>query len=253
MLTVRSTAWLVWLPLLSCASADRPAETPPPAGLNETVIPQDIEPVSTPTPMASEPVEQPMSLPQTCADQSAEMCVPPPDFIGRLCATRHPNVALAMFKKDTPWTRAYVRVREMEAWYVPAGRSRPLTLKFAEEVLIIADRSARPEGMKVSGSGSYDVYRWDGSCVSVMSDEVSLRPPGTPDVAIITWRHLDDGIRDALMEHRKIQFRNDLRLKSCKENTAAKQCQRALRGLSRMVADFVRRGTGELPLPDTLP
>ncbi len=253
MMMARPSAWLVVVALVGCASADRTAEAPPPPPTAALFIPEDIEPPASPTAEVIEPAHQPMVLPLACADKDAEMCVPPADFVERLCATRHPNVALAMFNKGTPWTRAYVRVQKLEAWYVPAGRSRPLELKFAEEVLVIADRSAGPGGMKVSGSGSYDVYRWDGSCVSVMSDEVSTRPPGTPDVAIIPWRHLDDNIRDVLMEQRSIQFRNGLRVKSCKENAAAKKCLRARAGLSRMVADCVRRGTAELPLPNALP
>ncbi|MBW2458688.1 MAG: hypothetical protein JRI68_29590 [Deltaproteobacteria bacterium] len=238
--------------LAACASADQGANGPPPPLNQTTYIPVDIEP-PPPEPEPEPAPPQPMALPTGCADPNAEMCVPPPDFVERLCASRYPNVALAMFHKEAPWTRAYVRVRKMEAWYVQAGRSRPHTLTFAEELIIIADRSAGPGGMKVSGSGSYDVYRWDGSCVSVMSDEVSTRPPGNPDVAPIAWRHLDDRIRDALMEHRKIKFRNDLRVKNCKENEAAKKCLRARSGLSRMVADFVRHGRTELPLPDSVP
>jgi len=240
----------------ACTSAvptTEPADEPSPPSF----VPADIEPEPPPEPVAPAEAEPerngPMALPTTCADRNAEMCVPPPDFVDRLCATRYPNVALAMFHKDTPWTRAYVRVRKMEAWYVPAGRSRPYTLTFAEEVIIIADRSAGPGGIKVSGSGSYDVYRWDGSCVSVMADEVSTRPPGNPDVATLTWRHLDEGIRAALKAHRKIEFRHDLRMKNCKENEAAKKCLRARKGLSRMVADYVRHGRTELPLPRAVP
>ncbi len=244
----------------ACASADQGATRGP--ALPTSYVPEDIEPV--PPPPASKPGLEaaaepepappgPMALPTTCADPKAELCVPPPVFVERLCASRYANVALAMFHKDTPWTRAYVRVRKMEAWYVQAGHSRPHTLTFGEEVIIIADRSAGPGGIKVSGSGSYDVYRWDGSCVSVMSDEVSTRQPTNPAVPPIAWRHLDDGIRHALMEHRKIQFRNDLRVKNCKENEAAKKCLRARTGLSRMVADFVRHGRAELPLPSSLP
>lgn len=240
--------------LNACASADQGAKGPPPPLNRTSYVPTDIEPAPSPPEHEPEPAApRPMALPSDCANPDAEYCVPPPDFVERLCATRYPNVALAMFHKATPWTRAYVRVRKMEAWYVQAGRSRPHTLTFAEEVIIIADRSAGPGGLKVSGSGSYDVYRWDGSCVSVMSDEVSTRPPGNPDVAPITWRHLDEGIRDALMGHRKIQFRNDLRVKNCKENEAAKKCLRARSGLSRMVGDFVRHGRTELPLPASVP
>jgi hypothetical protein len=241
----------------SCASVDPAPKPPAHGGGNGTFIPTDIDPTPTPPPEPTpapepEPVG-PVALPTTCADPNAEICVPPPEFVERLCGTRYPNVALAMFQKGTPWTRAYVRVRKMEAWYVPAGRSRPHTLTFSEEVLIIADRSAGPGGIKVSGSGSYDVYRWDGSCVSVMSDEVSTLPPGSPDVALITWRHLDDGVRSALMEHQRIKFRNEMRVKSCKENAAAKKCARARKGLSRMVADYVRHGRTKLPLPTQIP
>lgn len=194
------------------------------------------------------PKPQPVAIPTACAQGNGSMCVPPKEFVEKLCESSRPNVALTMFRKGTPWTRAYVRVMQVEAWYASGARSRPAKLRFAEEVLVIADRSSQPSGMVVSGSGSYDVLRWDGTCVSVMNDEVSLRSPGSPDVAMIDWKRLNPTIQDALEKDTKISFRNNNRREKCKEMGAGadRRCDRAKVGLSRMIGAYVRGG-GDLP------
>ena len=158
-----------------------------------------------------EPRKEPVAIPTACADAAAEICTPPADFVEHLCETSRPNVALTMFRKDTPWSRAYVRVNNLEAWYASGSRSRPAKLEYREELLVLKDRSASADGMVVSGAGSYDVLRWDGTCVSVMNDEISLRSYGMPAVAIIDWRRLDPDIQTALEQDQKIVFRNENR------------------------------------------
>ena len=192
-------------------------------------------------------------IPTDCAADGNGVCTPPAAFVERLCMSSDPNVALAMFHKSSPWTRAYLR-RDMEAWYVNGARQNPKKLKFGEEVIIVADRSQGPGGMQVSGSGSYDVYRWDGSCVSLMSDEVALRPPTTPEVAPIPWKLLDSGVQATLERDQRIVQGNEERRKACRElgEKAQQKCERALLGVSRLIAEYVRSG-GELPAPKDLP
>jgi hypothetical protein len=191
-------------------------------------------------------------VPTRCADESAPTCTPPTDFVERLCDRTTPDLALTLFARGTPWTRAYVQ-RDMEAWYTRA-RSSPKQLRFAEEVIIVADHATTASGVQVSGSGSFDVYRWDGTCVSLMSDEITQRRPSTPEVAVIAWKRLDEGVRDALEKDQKISYRNDQRRDACKEQSASSRraCERAELGLSRMIAEYVRGG-GEVPPPKLLP
>ncbi len=208
------------------------------------------EAVAEPAGAAPEAAEETaVDLPEACAD-TGEVCTPPAAFVQKLCANAHPDVALAMFRKGTPWTRAYVRGR-MEAWYVAEGaRSTPRKLRFGEEVIVVANRTGGPSGVRVSGSGSYDVFRWDGTCVSVMEGEVALHPVTTPDVATIPWRRLEPSVRTALKEDEKIAWRYQQRRKACKKGRD--KCDAANLELSRMVAHFIRAG-GEIPTIKRMP
>lgn len=231
-----------------CAASDPPAPEAPAA---------PVAPVTTATPVQAtevvrEPVEAPRSkeLPTDCQDAGSEICTPPKAFVQRLCRSTHPDVALAMFRKTTPWTRAYVR-RNMEAWYTEA-RSRPRQLTFGEEVIIVHDRASSSTGVRVSGSGSYDVLRWDGSCVSMMSDEIALRPPTSLEVARIPWRRLAPPIRNQLLEDTTVAQRVKQRRDHCRDDPDGARCTRADQGLSRMIAHYLRQG-GEIPDPVRLP
>ena len=180
--------------------------------------------------------------------------MPPKEFVDKLCESSRPNVALTLFRKGTPWTRAYVRVVNMEAWYASGGRSRPAKLSFSEELIVIADRSTHASGIRVSGSGSYDVLRWDGTCVSAMSDEISFRSPGSPDVALIDWRRLTPDVQEALEKNQKIVFRNKSRREKCKATGPGSDrgCNRAKVGLARMIGQHVRGG-GDIPVLTHIP
>jgi hypothetical protein len=231
-----------------CAATDTPDPEAPAAPATEA----PAEPEAAPVAEISEP-DEPVAakeLPSTCEDDAGDICTPPKAFVERLCRSTHPDVALAMFRKTSPWTRAYVR-RNMEAWYTEA-RSRPRELTFGEEVIIVHDRASNVTGVRVSGSGSYDVLRWDGSCVSMMSDEIAMRPPTAPEVARIPWRRLEPSIRNQLLEDTTVARRAEQRRESCKSDPYGTKCTRADQGLSRMIAHYLRQG-GEIPDPIRLP
>ncbi len=236
---------------LACTSPSLAPKAPAPvAPAQPAPVVAKAEPKPAPPP---KPAAKTRTLPTQCASLDSKICTPPADFVGRLCSRKDQDIALTLFHKQTPWTRAYIR-RDMEAWYVAAGRSKPAKLKYAEEVLIISDRSLPKGGIQVSGAGSYDVYRWDGSCVSLMSDEVSMYSPSTPDVAVIRWKRLANDVRATLEKNQKILYRNKRRRKVCKKigRIAGRNCKHAKVALSRMIASYVRRG-GELPTPKKVP
>ena len=234
------------LALAAIAGGCGTAEIPKPEAPAAPSVP---DPAPSPTATSPKP-EVAKELPTDCADTDSEICTPPKAFVQRLCRSTHPDVALAMFRKTSPWTRAYVR-RNMEAWYTEA-RSRPRKLTFGEEVIIVFDRASHATGIRVSGSGSYDVLRWDGSCVSMMSDEIALRPPTTPDVARIPWRRLAPPIRNQLLEDTIVAQRAKQRRETCRQDPGGTRCTRADQGLSRMIAHYLRQG-GEIPDPIRLP
>ncbi len=196
----------------------------------------------------AKPAQVAREIPTECVDAKAAVCTPPPAFAKNVCKKASPTIALAMFQKKMPWTRAYMRVNT-KAWYAKARRTHPKELKFGEELVVLEHRSGGSGGIQVSGSGSYDVYRWDGTCASVMADEVTLRRPTFPKTAAIRWRKLKDGTRDVLEKNRKIKFRLDLSRKRCSKDVAAKRCEKARDLLSAMIADHVRRG-GDVPDPE---
>jgi hypothetical protein len=115
-----------------------------------------------------------------------------------------------------------------------------------EEVIVLAARGGGSGGIQVSGSSSYDVYRWDGQCASIMADEVSLRRPTAPGSAPIVWQSLSDATHLALLDEHGIKVRRDQQQERCSKESNAHRCTEATAALTRAIADYVRRG-GKLP------
>jgi hypothetical protein len=121
-----------------------------------------------------------------------------------------------------------------------------------EEVIVLATRGGGSGGMQVSGSGSYDIYRWDGQCASVMADEVRLRRPPAPSSAPIVWQSLSEATHEALLDDHGIKVRRDQQQDRCSKEGGAQRCTEATAALTRAIADYVRKG-GKLPPPRLTP
>ncbi len=246
---LRACAPLALVPLLlaACGGAK---EAPPAAPPASTAAPEAA------SAKAVDPDDKPSTeLPTACAEGDDKICMPPKAFVKRLCAGFFPDAALVMFKKGTPWTRGYLRLN-VEAWNASGGMSSSDKLVFDEEVLLVAHRSAETGGMTVSGaSGSYDVLRWDGTCASLMGEEVTTKLAPAPKHAKIPWKSLDDKIQGVLLNDAKIGKIAADRKKECKGATSGEvslKCIKADEGLGNAIADFVRNG-GDLPQPAKLP
>ncbi len=180
----------------------------------------------------------------------------PKAFVKRLCAGVYPDVALALFQKDTPWTRAYVAVREAEPYNGLGGPSSDEKLVFDEELLVLAERHPDLGGMTVSGAGaSYDLLRWDGTCATLSAQEVRTQRPPKPGTADITWRHLEDATQNALLEDEHVAKAAAARRKECKGATmgdVSAKCEKADRELKEHVVDAIRGGRS-IPTPSKLP
>jgi hypothetical protein len=194
------------------------------------------------------------SIPTKCVHKG-DACVPPESFVKRLCQQAYPNVALHMFRKGTPWTRAYL-TRKTNAWNASGGASDNMQLEFDEEVLILRHRVPDKGGMQVSGaSGGYDALRWDGACVTLAKEELTLRSPPQAKSARIEWRWLDDPIQESLRGDQKVDGAYKLRRNECKGasmGTVSLKCVKADAKLSDVIVEYVRRG-GELANPSKLP
>lgn len=184
-------------------------------------------------------------IPTACATSGAKVCTPPSAFVDKLCQLKSPDLALTMFRQSTPWTRAYMG-RRTEAWYMGARHSAPVQMAVDEEVIVLATRGGGSGGIQVSGSGSYDIYRWDGQCASVMADEVRSRRPPAPGSAPIVWQSLSGATHEALLDDRDIKVRRDQQQDRCSKDGGGHRCTEATAALTRVIADYVRKG-GKLP------
>lgn len=218
------------------SSAPKPSADPAPSSAPAT----HAEPVSA-------------KLPTECASKDT-VCNMPADFVKRLCQATYPNVALVLFSKGMPWTHGYL-TRKTQAWNAEGGASKQDWLEFDEEVVILASRMPPKGGVQVSGTGGYQAYRWDGSCVTLASEEVTLRLPPEPKHPRIEWKYLDDGMREALRKDPKIDETVIEVKKECKGvsvGDVSKKCEIADKKLGARIVRYVTT-VGGLPEPQKLP
>ena len=144
------------------------------------------------------------------------------------------------------------------AWNASGGGfTHRAQLAFDEEVIVLS-RHAAPSmgGIVMTGQmASYDVLRWDGSCVSVMEGELTTRRPPAPKPAPVPWSRLEEGTRRALLTSPKVKATHDSLGKACSSVSSPaekKTCDKADRAFTQAVADFVRGGA-PLPAPSRRP
>jgi len=194
------------------------------------------------------------AVPEGCHKPSGT-CLPDPKFVKRLCNSRYPSMALYLFANGSKWARGYL-TRKTEAWNASGGASAGGFLEFDEEVLLLFERKADAGGMQVSGAGaSFDALRWDGSCVTLSGEEVTLQKPPASKTPKIEWRYLDDGVQQALRKNEAIDAAYLERRRECKgavSGDVSLKCVKADAKLSDAIVAYARGG-GEIPLPSTLP
>src|SRR5262245_48651424 len=127
---VRRNPWLISALLGACAVPPKPAEapvateelSPPPLVVETEVVPP---PPST------------LAVPTQCGGENAEgICGPLLAFVKDLCSgSTKPDIALMLFAKGSPWTRAFLRLN-VDAWYT-GSRSSRVGLKLDEEVVVL--------------------------------------------------------------------------------------------------------------------
>lgn len=180
----------------------------------------------------------------------------PRAFVQRLCANAYPDLALLLFQKGTPWSRAYVAVRQAEPFNGLGGPSSDTKLLFDEELIVLSERKPNLGGMTVSGAGaSYDLLRWDGTCATLSAEEVRLQRPPKPGYAAITWRYLEDPTQNALLEDERVAKAATDRRRECKGVTVgavSAKCEKASRELDQRVVEAIRGGRG-IPKPAKAP
>lgn len=219
----------------------------------EVAAPQEA-PAPTPSPVAAEAEPALLDIPTTCTT-SGDYCLPDGEFVKRLCTATYPDVALSLFAKDKPFSRMYLR-GDVEAWNASGGRTHKMRLAFDEEVLVLRRRSAEGKGgiMMVGASATYDVLRWDGSCVSVMEGEITKAKPPAAKRPTIPWTRLEERTKDALLASPRIKAMQTRMVKECAQPGPKAQaaCEKADAAFTAAIADFVRTNGG-LPTPSRRP
>jgi hypothetical protein len=131
------------------------------------------------------------------------------------------------------------------------------TLAFDEEVIVL--RKHAPTGssgvVMIGAQASFDVLRWDGTCVSVMEGELTTRRPPAPQPAAIPFDRLEETTRHALLASPKVKASQDQLGKACSGGDASgdkKRCDRAERAFAQTLVEFVRT-VGALPMPERRP
>jgi hypothetical protein len=244
---------LLWL--LTACGGGKPAEAPtsdasPPATSDAPAQESAAQPADVP---AGDGATASSGVPTKCHKAGA-VCSPDPKFVKRLCNGKYPSVGLYLFSNPA-WTRGYL-TRRTQAWNASGGASDSGWVEFDEEVLILYARVPDAGGMQVSGAGgSFDALRWDGSCVTLQSEEVTMSKAPSPKNPSIDFRYLDDDTQEALRKDEKVNAAWQARRKECKGATSGEvslKCVKADEGLTKSVITYIRGG-GTVPEPKKLP
>ncbi len=200
--------------------------------------------------------EESSGLPTSCANPGEKVCTMPEAFAKKLCSGFFPDLALYMFSPNSPWSRAYVNIKEADAWNSRSGPASDAKLVYDEEVIIVSEQKPDLKGMSVSGaSSSYDFLRWDGTCASLTAAEMTFNKAPKPKHPNIPWRSMEDPTKAALEKDEKFAKLVADRRKECKGATmgsVSDKCEKADKALNAAVVEMIRKGV-EIPKPQKQP
>jgi hypothetical protein len=232
-------------------------------GCGGAPVAKPAEPVSAAHEPSAEPAQAPeskaedapaLTVPSGCAN-AGRLCLPDQKFSKRMCNDSFPSLALYLFGNGLGFTRGYL-TRKTQAWNAAGGASDNTFLEFDEEVMLLVERGADANAMQVSGAGGgYEALRWNGSCVTLAKEEVTLDKPPAPKFAKVEWRFLDDNVQEALRQDPTINTAVQKRRNECKgavSGDVSLTCVKADDKLTQVIIDYLRKG-GKLPVPSKLP
>ncbi|MGC4087383.1 MAG: hypothetical protein QM756_05745 [Polyangiaceae bacterium] len=193
------------------------------------------------------------AYPQRCVMKRGE-CLPPADWVNKLCDNIYPDLALHFFNAKTPWQRLYMTARA-DPFNASGGMSlMGDKLEPGEEVIALRRRDTT--SMMSSGENAgYDVLRWNGACATIHDDDFTEDPPHALRSAPIDWRRLSLQMRQALEAIPEVGEVYELRHQKCRGKSVgiiSDQCELYDKKLSEVVAVKVRAGA-KLPKPGQLP
>lgn len=222
----------------------------------------DEEPVAVSKPAAASAAAEepeatgPSAIPTTC-HKDGSVCTASPKWVKKVCSDVYPDVALVLFSPKSPFTRGYL-TRKTKAVNASGGvTSGDEFLAFDEEVVLVYERAGPAGGMQISGAqGGYDAIRWDGSCVTLDSTEVSTHRAPSPKRGRIDWRYLGEDVQEALKAVPAVRDAFIARKKECKgaySGDVSKACIQKDDALTKAIVDAVQSGKASLPEPAKRP
>lgn len=234
--------------LVGCGSSNTPAtQASADATATEAAGPA---PSAATTATAKEDDSAAHTVPTTCTTKG-KVCLPPLAFAKKVCDKGNSDIALYMLRKGTPFTRAYL-THDTEAWNASGGASSNDKVLFDEEVVVMVERAAQTGGIVVGdGGASYDVMRWDGTCVSLQGGEITFTPPPKAKHAKVDFHALTSSVTDVLLQNEAILKTYKERKNECKgqwSGDVSAKCVKLVNQLGEQVYDYVAKG-GEVPAP----
>jgi hypothetical protein len=205
---------------------------------------------SPPPPQAKAPSEPKLAddVPTWC-EGSGRPCVPPADFVEKMCRGHFAGVGLFMHQKQSPWQRRWVKSKNLAAKSLLGGSAGSPELEFAEELILLREGAAAKGAAE---SAPVVMLRWDGHCVSVTKSDAVTYMTGTPKSALVDWSLLEPAIQRALLENPEVARTEKAHQKECESSSTSEACQKASKSLSNAVALALRRGQ-KLPMPQERP
>jgi hypothetical protein len=200
------------------------------------------------------------AIPAECADADDEGCLPPQQWVNKLCNGVYPEVALHMFRGGTPWTRVFSKARAPALNAASGGTSLSDEKVDMHEELIALRRNdearkTRAGEMTMGDIAGYDFLRWNGSCVTLHDGEFSAKKPRRVSHARVEWKWLSEATQEALSSDLDVREAFLERRKECRGATmgrVSKECVKRDKYLMDAIVEYVREG-GELPQPSELP
>lgn len=186
-------------------------------------------------------------VPDHCSGDGGE-CLPPSPWVYKLCNGVQPEVALQMFRGGSPWQRMYSRT--VAPAYNGAGGSTVAEENVAknEELIALQRHGAKDNEIVIDNTSSYDLLRWNGSCVTLHDGEYSSKAPRRTVHSRVEWRLLGDDVQSALRDDDLIQDAYLARRKDCRGSMGyvTKACEKSESSLMDAIVDYVRDG-GRVP------
>ncbi len=205
-------------------------------------------PPPPPPPPQPEPELQP-DIPTWCASKE-KPCLPPAEFVARLCHGQYPETALYLFQKSTPWVRVWTKGRDLvalNAFGGPTGEA----LRPNEELLLLARRDSEVASTD-KGVLRSDYLRWDGSCVTLAKKDVASAPLATPRHASVHVEALEPSLVRALMRDDKIRAAAEERDQKCVASADDPDCVKAREAVESRAVGAIHGGL-KLPMPQKRP